>query len=192
MNFSWSDLSSNHLLHQSPNVYPPSVDGLRTVAVNALIIHHLDPEMKMTRPFKGLFLQKTGAPFFFSFVTHTPQMKEQMIACGDLSENEEFWVSLFVIFYCSSQERSLAELWPLIFRFPMMMSLLCALVSAGMAYSMHIWFELWIAVGASNVRRCFSMNLLRFCRTPFGMAQCPDVIDGEGATFSLFAINGFH
>ena len=46
--------------------------------------------MKMARPFKGLFLQKTGAPFFFSFVTYTPQTKEQMIACGDLAENEEF------------------------------------------------------------------------------------------------------
>ena len=42
------------------------------------------------RPFKGLFLQKTGAPFFFSFVTYTPQTKEQMIACGDLAEGEEF------------------------------------------------------------------------------------------------------
>ena len=43
-----------------------------------------------SRPFKGLFLQKTDAPFFFSFVTYTPQTKEQMIACGDLAENEEF------------------------------------------------------------------------------------------------------
>ena len=43
-----------------------------------------------SRPFKGLLLQKTGAPFFFSFVTYTPQTKEQMIACGDLAEGEEF------------------------------------------------------------------------------------------------------
>ena len=43
-----------------------------------------------SRPFKGLFLQQTGAPFFFSFVTYTPQTKEQMIACGDLAEGEEF------------------------------------------------------------------------------------------------------
>ena len=43
-----------------------------------------------SRPFKGLFLQKTDAPFFFSFVTYTPQTKEQMIACGDLAEGEEF------------------------------------------------------------------------------------------------------
>ena len=44
----------------------------------------------MARPFKGLYLQKTDAPFFFSFVTYTPQTKEQMIACGDLAEGEEF------------------------------------------------------------------------------------------------------
>ncbi len=46
--------------------------------------------MKMSRPFKGLYLQKTGAPFVYSFVTYTPQTKEQMIACGDLAEGEEF------------------------------------------------------------------------------------------------------
>ena len=44
----------------------------------------------MDRPFKGLYLQKTTAPFFFSFVTYTPQTKEQMIACGDLVEGEEY------------------------------------------------------------------------------------------------------
>ena len=44
----------------------------------------------MSRPFKGLYLQKTGAPFVYSFVTYTPQTKEQMIACGDLTEGEEF------------------------------------------------------------------------------------------------------
>tara|TARA_B100000497_G_C7604942_1_gene363353 strand:+ start:692 stop:1084 length:393 start_codon:yes stop_codon:yes gene_type:complete len=44
----------------------------------------------MSRPFKGLYLQKTGAPFFFSFVTYTPQTKEQMISSGDLAEDEEF------------------------------------------------------------------------------------------------------
>ena len=44
----------------------------------------------MSRPFKGLYLQKTGAPFVYSFVTYTPQTKEQMIACGDLAEGEEF------------------------------------------------------------------------------------------------------
>ena len=44
----------------------------------------------MDRPFKGLYLQKTTAPFFCSFVTYTPQTKEQMIACGDLAEGEEY------------------------------------------------------------------------------------------------------
>ena len=44
----------------------------------------------MSRPFKGLYLQKTGAPFVFSFVTYTPQTKEQMISCGDLAEGEAF------------------------------------------------------------------------------------------------------
>ena len=44
----------------------------------------------MDRPFKGLYLHKTTAPFFFSFVTYTPQAKEQMIACGDLAEGEEY------------------------------------------------------------------------------------------------------
>ena len=44
----------------------------------------------MDRPFKGLYLQKTTASFFFSFVTYTPQTKEQMIACGDLAEGEEY------------------------------------------------------------------------------------------------------
>ncbi len=45
----------------------------------------------MGRPFRGLFLQQTGAPFFFSFVTYTPQTKEQMIACGDLEDGDEFF-----------------------------------------------------------------------------------------------------
>ena len=44
----------------------------------------------MDRSFKGLYLQKTAAPFFYSFVTYTPQTKEQMIACGDLDEGEEY------------------------------------------------------------------------------------------------------
>ncbi len=44
----------------------------------------------MARPFKGLYLRLTGAPLFFSFVTYTPQSKEQMIACGDLLQGEEY------------------------------------------------------------------------------------------------------
>ena len=42
------------------------------------------------RAFHGLHLQQTGAPSFFSFVTYTPQSKEQMLACGDLGEEEEY------------------------------------------------------------------------------------------------------
>ena len=42
------------------------------------------------RAFYGLHLQPTGAPSFFSFVTYTPQSKEQMVACGDLGEEEEY------------------------------------------------------------------------------------------------------
>jgi hypothetical protein len=42
------------------------------------------------RAFHGLYLQPTGAPTFFSFVTYTPQSREQMLACGDLKEGEEY------------------------------------------------------------------------------------------------------
>ena len=40
--------------------------------------------------YKGLYLQATGDPLCFSFVTYTPQSREQMIACGDLEEDEEY------------------------------------------------------------------------------------------------------
>ena len=39
--------------------------------------------------FKGLYLQATGDPCCFSFVTYTPQTIEQMVYCGDLDESEE-------------------------------------------------------------------------------------------------------
>ena len=42
------------------------------------------------RAFYGLHLQPTGSPSCFSFVTYTPQSKEQMVACGDLGEEEEY------------------------------------------------------------------------------------------------------
>ena len=42
------------------------------------------------RAFHGMYLQPTGSPSCFSFVTYTPQSKEQMIACGDLDEKEEY------------------------------------------------------------------------------------------------------
>ena len=41
--------------------------------------------------FKGIYLQSTGDPHCFSFVTYTPQSREQMIACGDLDEHEEYF-----------------------------------------------------------------------------------------------------
>ena len=43
------------------------------------------------RRFKGLYLQATGDPCCFSFVTYTPQTREQMLACGDLDESEEYF-----------------------------------------------------------------------------------------------------
>ena len=44
-----------------------------------------------TRRFKGLYLQATGDPCCFSFVTYTPQTKEQMVACGDLDASDEYF-----------------------------------------------------------------------------------------------------
>ena len=43
-----------------------------------------------TPHFKGLYLQATGDPSCFSFVTYTPQTREQMLACGDLDASEEY------------------------------------------------------------------------------------------------------
>ena len=41
--------------------------------------------------FKGIYLQSTGDSHCFSFVTYTPHSREQMIACGDLDEHEEYF-----------------------------------------------------------------------------------------------------
>lgn len=41
--------------------------------------------------FRGLYLQNTGHPLGFSFVTYTPQSREQMVRCGDLGEDEEYF-----------------------------------------------------------------------------------------------------
>ena len=41
--------------------------------------------------FRGLYLQATGHPLSFSFVTYTPQTREQMVACGDLRADEEYF-----------------------------------------------------------------------------------------------------
>ena len=40
--------------------------------------------------YKGLYLKTTGHPYCFSFVTYTPQSKDQMIACGDLEDGDEY------------------------------------------------------------------------------------------------------
>ena len=41
--------------------------------------------------FRGLYLQNTGHPLCFAFVTYTPQTREQMVACGDLRADEEYF-----------------------------------------------------------------------------------------------------
>ena len=42
------------------------------------------------KPFHRIYLQPTQSRFFFSFVTHTPQTREQMICSGDLQDCEEY------------------------------------------------------------------------------------------------------
>ena len=42
------------------------------------------------KPFHRLYLQPTQSPLFFSFVTYTPQTREQMICSGDLLDGEEY------------------------------------------------------------------------------------------------------
>ena len=91
-----------------------------------------------SRPFKGLFLQKTGAPFFFSFVTYTPQTKEQMIACGDLAEGEEFLSQVVCDFLLFISEGILGRSLTKIFLFHTTMSLLFALASADKENSRNI------------------------------------------------------
>ena len=41
--------------------------------------------------FRGLYLQNTGHPLCFSFVTYTPQSREQMESCGDLNPDDEYF-----------------------------------------------------------------------------------------------------
>ena len=41
--------------------------------------------------FKGLYLQNTGHPLCFSFVTYTPQTRDQMVSCGDLNPDDEYF-----------------------------------------------------------------------------------------------------
>ena len=57
--------------------------------------------------FSGLYLQLTGHPLFFSFVTYTPQTREQMIACGDLGIEEEYFNPVIFDFLLFVSERVL-------------------------------------------------------------------------------------
>ena len=41
--------------------------------------------------FRGLYLQNTGHPLCFSFVTYTPQSREQMVTYGDLGPDDEYF-----------------------------------------------------------------------------------------------------
>ena len=60
-----------------------------------------------TRRFKGLYLQATGDPSCFSFVTHTPQTREQMLACGDLDASEDYFNPVIFDFLLFGSEAAL-------------------------------------------------------------------------------------
>ena len=60
-----------------------------------------------TRRFKGLYLQATGDPCCFSFVTYTPQTREQMLACGDLDASEEYFNPVIFDFLLFASEAAL-------------------------------------------------------------------------------------
>lgn len=60
-----------------------------------------------TRRFKGLYLQATGDPCCFSFVTYTPQSKEQMVACGDLDASDEYFNPVIFDFLLFASEAAL-------------------------------------------------------------------------------------
>ena len=66
--------------------------------------------------FPGLYLQNTGHAQCFSFVTYTPQSKEQMIACGDLMEHEEYFNPVIFDFLLFVSEGILG--WPIADLFP--------------------------------------------------------------------------
>ena len=59
--------------------------------------------------FKGLYLQATGDPRCFSFVTYTPQTREQMLACGDLEASEEYFNPVIFDFLLFASEAALGE-----------------------------------------------------------------------------------
>ena len=60
-----------------------------------------------TRRFKGLYLQATGDPCCFSFVTYTPQTKEQMVACGDLDAGDEYFNTVIFDFLLFASDAAL-------------------------------------------------------------------------------------
>ena len=61
----------------------------------------------ITPRFKGLYLQATGDPCCFSFVTYTPQTREQMRACGDMDEGEEYFNPVIFDFLLFASEAAL-------------------------------------------------------------------------------------
>ena len=67
-----------------------------------------------TRRFKGLYLQATGDPCCFSFVTYTPQTREQMLACGDLDASEEYFNPVIFDFLLFASEELPLEHQPAI------------------------------------------------------------------------------
>ena len=60
-----------------------------------------------TRRFKGLYLQATGDPCCFSFVTYTPQTREQMLACGALNKDKEYFNPVIFDFLLFASEAAL-------------------------------------------------------------------------------------
>ena len=48
--------------------------------------------------FKGLYLQNTGHPLSFSFVTYTPQTRYQMVSYGDLNADDEYFSPMLLDF----------------------------------------------------------------------------------------------
>ena len=60
-----------------------------------------------TYRFKGLYLQATRDPCCFSFVTYTPQTREQMLACGDLDASEEYLNPVLFDFLLFASEAAL-------------------------------------------------------------------------------------
>ena len=60
-----------------------------------------------TRWFKRLYLQATDDPCCFSFVTYTPQTKEQMVACGDLDASDEYFNPVIFDFLLFASEAAL-------------------------------------------------------------------------------------